>query len=357
MASKDSKPNLTHAQVSELVRRLYGLTDSEIRPLPSYDDQNFYVCVSEGGEYVLKVMNSGDSQNPTLLELQTHAMNFLHKRGLPAQTAIPTKTGQLMSLEEIDCGCGLQKYLVRLLTYLPGTTVAKIPPSPHILYQVGKMAATMDKAFQEMEHPNLSVLQRENFIWSLSNIPLLEQYLPVMDGEPMQEVVSKVIAQYKAQVVPKMSAFRKCINHGDFNDHNILATPDGPSQYKISGILDFGDMSRGYYVFDLAIAIMYMMIENPSPVEVGGHVLAGYESVVALNAAERECLFLLVLCRFSQSLVLARYSVKQQPENEEYLMITSRTGIRHLQRLWEMGQEQVERTWFESAKTYQQQQP
>ncbi|XP_041913398.1 hydroxylysine kinase [Alosa sapidissima] len=355
MASKESKPNLTHAQVSELVIRLYGLTESEIRPLPSYDDQNAYVCVSDGGEYVLKVMNSGDSRNPTLLELQTHAMNFLHSRGLPAQTAIPTKTGQLMSLEEIDCGCGLQKYLVRLLTYLPGTTVAKIPSSPNILYQVGKMAATMDKVFQEMEHPNLHVLQRENFIWSLSSIPLLEQYLPVMDGDPMQEVVSKVIAQYQAQVIPKMSAFRKCINHGDFNDHNILATVDGPSQYKISGILDFGDMSSGYYIFELAIAIMYMMIESPSPVDVGGHVLAGYESVIPLNEAERDCLFLLVLCRFSQSLVLARYSVQQQPENEEYLMITSRTGTKLLRRLWELGQQQVERTWFESAKTYEHQ--
>lgn len=101
MASGDSKPNLKNAQVSELLQRLYGLTDSEIRPLPSYDDQNFYVSVKEGGEYVFKVMNSDDSKNPTLLELQTHAMNFLREKGLPAQTAVPTKTGQLMTLQEI----------------------------------------------------------------------------------------------------------------------------------------------------------------------------------------------------------------------------------------------------------------
>ncbi|KAL2090207.1 hypothetical protein ACEWY4_014895 [Coilia grayii] len=355
MAARESKPNLSHAQVSELVRRLYGLTDSEIRPLPSYDDQNFFVAVSEGGEYVLKVMNSGESQNPTLLELQTHAMNFLHEKGLPAQTAIPTKTEILMSLEEIDCGFGSQKYLVRLLTYLPGTPIAKIPSSPAILYEVGKMAATIDNVFQEMEHPSLSVLERKNFIWGLANIPLLEQYLPVLDGDPMQQVVSKVIAQFKAEVVPKMASFRKCINHGDFNDHNILVVQDGPSQYKISGILDFGDMSSGYYIFELAIATMYMMIESPSPVDVGGHVLAGYESVFPLNEAERDCLFLLVLCRFSQSLVLARYSVLQQPENEEYLMITSRTGMKHLNRLWELGKQEVERMWFQCAKTYRDQ--
>ncbi|KAL0159364.1 hypothetical protein M9458_043089, partial [Cirrhinus mrigala] len=100
MSIKDSKPNLSHSQAIEIIKRLYGLTVSVIRPLPSYDDQNFYMAPSEGGEYVLKVMNSADSKNVTVTELQTHAMNFLHQRGLPAQTALPTLTGQLMSLEE-----------------------------------------------------------------------------------------------------------------------------------------------------------------------------------------------------------------------------------------------------------------
>lgn len=100
MLAKESKPNLSHSQVKEVIRRLYGLKASVIRPLPSYDDQNFYVESSEGGEYVLKIMNSTDSQNVTLMELQTHAMNFVHQNGLPAQTALPTLTGELMSLEE-----------------------------------------------------------------------------------------------------------------------------------------------------------------------------------------------------------------------------------------------------------------
>ncbi|XP_063058044.1 hydroxylysine kinase-like [Engraulis encrasicolus] len=356
MAARESKPNLSHAQVSELISRLYCLTDSEIRPLPSFEDQNFFVSVSEGGEYVLKVVNSADSQNPTLLELQTHAMNFLHQKGFPAQTAILTKTGNLMSLEEIDCGFGPQKYLVRLLTYLPGTTIAKILSSPAILYEVGKMAATMDNVFQEMEHPNLGVLQRDNFSFGLAHVPLLEKYLPAIDGDPMQQVVSEIITQFKAEAVPKMASFRKCINHGDFNDQNILVMQDNQSRYKISGILDFGDMSSGYNIFELAIAIMHMMIESMTPVDVGGHILAGYESVFPLNEAERDCLFLLVLCRFSQVLVLTRYAVLQQPENEEYLALWySRPGIKYLSLLWELGKHEVDRTWFECAQKYRDQ--
>ncbi|KAL1023332.1 hypothetical protein UPYG_G00039350 [Umbra pygmaea] len=352
MSTANTKPNLSHLQVSELVKRLYGLTPSQIHPLPSYDDQNFHVLVSEGGQYVLKITNSADSQNPTVLEVQTVAMSFLFQRRLPSQTALPTTTGHVLSLEDIDCGFGKQKYLVRLLTYLPGTTIAKVPCSPQILYEAGKMAAKMDLALQEMEHPQLHVLNRENFIWSLSSIPLLERYLYVMDGDPVQVVIKAVLQQYKTQLQPKLSSFRKCINHGDFNDHNILVQPDNLGGYKISGILDFGDMSNGYYIYELAITIMYMMIENPTPLDVGGPVLAGWESIIPLNEAERDSLYLLVLCRFCQSLVMARHTVTQQQENEEYLMITARTGIRHLCQLWEMGKEEVERHWFDSAAHY-----
>ncbi|XP_060889767.1 hydroxylysine kinase [Labrus mixtus] len=349
MAAQHVKPNLSQPQVTELVKRLYRLTPSEIRSLPSYDDQNFYVAAVEGGEYVLKILNSDDSKNYNTIEVQTYAMSFLKENGLPAQTVLPTVSGQLMSLEEMDCGYGCQKYLVRLLTYLPGATISKARVTPQLLYETGKTAARMDKILQELEHPHLGLLQRETFIWSLSSVPLLEKYTHVLDGDPLQEVVKSVIHQFKTSVVPKYSTFRKCINHGDFNDLNILVQPDETDGYRISGILDFGDMNSGYYIHELAIVIMYMMIEHPNPIEVGGHVLAGWESVLPLNEAEKDCLFVLVLCRFCQSLVLARYSVTLHPENADYLMITSNKGVKIVHQMWELGKEQVEKVWFQSA--------
>lgn len=212
--------------------------------------------------------------------------------------------------------------------------------------------------------------------------------MSVLDGDPLQEVVKSVIHQYKSSVVPKRSNFRKCtflfwilfnfflkfnwgkdgfgvywllnavfsffqgINHGDFNDLNVLVQPDDDHGYKISGIIDFGDMHSGYYVNELAITIMYLMIEHPDPIEVGGPVLAGWESVFPLNEEEKDCLYWLVLSRFCQSLVLARYSVKLQPENEEYLMITSRKGVKILLRLWEVGKENVDKVWFQHAAEF-----
>ncbi|KAM4739459.1 hydroxylysine kinase isoform 2-T3 [Anableps anableps] len=352
MLAKHTQPNFSPSQVSEIMKKLYNLTPSEMRPLPSYGDQNFYVAPTEGGEYVLKIMNTEDSKNTTIIEVQTCAMSFLYQNGLPAQTVVPTTSGQLMSLEEMDCGYGCQKYLVRLLTYLPGVTISKVPVPPKLLYETGRTAARMDEVLQKMEHPHLSILQRENFIWSLSNICLLEGYMSVLDGDSLQEVVKSVIHQYKNSVIPKRSNFRKCINHGDFNDLNVLVQPDDNHGHKISGILDFGDMNSGYYVFELAITIMYMMIEHPDPIEVGGPVLAGWESVFPLNEDEKDCLYLLVLSRFCQSLVLARHAMMLNPENEEYLMISSRKGVKIFQQLWELGKEHVEKVWFQRAAQF-----
>lgn len=139
--------------------------------------------------------------------------------------------------------------------------------------------------------------------------------------------------------------------HGDLNDLNLLVQPKENGAHRLSGIVDFGDMHIGYYIYELAITIVYMMMEHPNPIEVGGPVLAGWESILPLNEAEKDCLYMLVTSRFCQSSVIARYSVLLHPENAEYLT-TSKKGIPLLHQLWARGKEEVEKVWFEGASQY-----
>lgn len=101
-----TKPALGEKEVMELVDRVFGLKVSWIKPLPSYDDQNFHVRVSRGegaaegaDDYVLKITNSEDSQEPDLIEAQTQAMMFLSAEGFPSATPYLTKDGNIMALE------------------------------------------------------------------------------------------------------------------------------------------------------------------------------------------------------------------------------------------------------------------
>ncbi|OCT89485.1 hydroxylysine kinase isoform X1 [Xenopus laevis] len=362
-ALNNNKPALSEDQAVQLIESLYGVKVLNIKPLPSYDDQNFYIksCSEDPNgccEYVMKITNSEDSRYGELLEAQTSVMVFLCSNGVPAQKPVFTKNGQSLSLETIDYGSTIQKQAVRLLTYLPGTPLARVVATPEILFDIGKMAANIDKMLAEnFLHPNKTCFERGQFIWNLSNTSLLRKYAHAVKETELQKIIEDVITQYETFVLPNLNCFRKCINHGDLNDHNILVEKTSSpgsiqEQYKVSGILDFSDMSFGYYIFELAITIMYMMIESNDPLHAGGYVLAGFQSVIPLTDEEKDALFFLVNCRFSQSLVMARYSVQLCPENEEYLMITAKTGWKHLQTLHDMGKEAVEKIWFETADSY-----
>ncbi|XP_028260041.1 hydroxylysine kinase-like [Parambassis ranga] len=346
------RPTLTLQQAADMVLQLYGVRVTKIFTLPSYIDQNFLVVDGDGTKYVLKIMNSEDSKNPAQMAMQTLAMSLLQQHGVPTQMVMPTTTGELMSLEEMDCGHGSKIYCVRLMSYLPGKPVAQSPVTLQDLYHVGKLAAFLDKTLQQLMTPDSDILQRDDVIWSLSNIPLVENYLSVMDGDPLQDVIKAAIGQYKLYVEPKIVLFRKGIIHGDLNDHNIIVTPLDNGHHKVSGILDFAMLMNGYYVHEVAISIMYLMLENPSPMDVGGAVLAGFESVIPLNDDERDCLFLLVVARLCQSLVYGRHNVQKYPDNRKYLMTTAKNGTRLLTKLWELGKKQVEEKWFADASTY-----
>lgn len=110
------KPAFSQKEAAELVERVFGLKASKLKPLPSYNDQNFHVCVSESEgkgenaqEYVLKMINCEDSQNPDLIEVQTQIMMFLSQEGFPVPTPRFTKEDESMFLESVGKRAG--KYL------------------------------------------------------------------------------------------------------------------------------------------------------------------------------------------------------------------------------------------------------
>ncbi|KAF3834660.1 hypothetical protein F7725_027218 [Dissostichus mawsoni] len=125
--------------------QLYGVTITEISTLPKLPH-----CGHRGYQVCPEDHELRRQQNATKLEVQTFALSFLRQHGVPAQTALPTTTGKLLSMEEIDCGHGAQTYCVRLMTFLPGKTLAESPGTMQDLYHVGRLIAFMDKTLQKV---------------------------------------------------------------------------------------------------------------------------------------------------------------------------------------------------------------
>lgn len=128
--------------------------------------------------------------------------------------------------------------------------------------------------------------------------------------------------------------------------------PADGEHHEITGVLDFSLLWHAYIVFDVSISIAYMMMESARPLDVGGAILAGYESILPLSDVERSSIFPLVLGRLCLSLVYGRVSVQKYPENAKYLLTTAKSGTRILNLLWSLGKQEVEKKWFSDASKY-----
>lgn len=136
--------------------------------------------------------------------------------------------------------------------------------------------------------------------------------------------------------------------HGDFHEQNVLVQRHPETrEVTVVGVIDFGDSEHGPYVFDLAIAITYAMLQSRvvDPLDVGGHLLVGYLSrrQRALTDAERSALWPCVAARFAQSLTMGAYTYSVDPSNT-YPLTTAKLGWPLLRRLWkETSREELER--------------
>lgn len=77
--------------------------------------------------------------------------------------------------------------------------------------------------------------------------------------------------------------------HGDFNDQNVVVGPDPvDGSWDVTAVLDFGDTQLSCYVFELAITVCYVMLltSDLNPLDVAGHVIAGYSMVRPLPDVE-----------------------------------------------------------------------
>uniref|UniRef100_A0A8D8W8I6 Hydroxylysine kinase n=1 Tax=Cacopsylla melanoneura TaxID=428564 RepID=A0A8D8W8I6_9HEMI len=92
------------------------------------------------------------------------------------------------------------------------------------------------------------------------------------------------------------------------------------------------DSQHSCLVFDLAIAITYMVLQT-GDLDTGGYVLAGYNKVRKVPYNELNVLQTCMMSRLCQSLVLGLYTYQEQGSNNPYVLGTQEAGWRLLDTL------------------------
>ena len=196
----------------------------------------------------------------------------------------------------------------------------------------------------------------------------LESYISVAsqavkDSKLLHQDISEfnllqhVYKKFVNGVIPKLVNLDKHVIHGDLNDQNILVAPSqrGDS-HEIAGILDFGDTSYSYRVFEVAICMMYMIMlrvqqgdTHQEAIRAAGHVLRGYQSVYSLSHSELDLLYWSVAARFLQTCVIGRYKQSLEPQNV-YLSQTCDLGFKVLSSYITSSEEETLISWFSTYR-------
>ncbi|XP_067123952.1 hydroxylysine kinase isoform X2 [Centruroides vittatus] len=348
---------------SSFVNDVYGIRVKRVRELNGFDDRNFHIEVEDDFEnpylnsvcqsgYTLKVINKLDSENTDFIDVMDSILYYCHEQNLCVPIPVKNKLGTFWSKKSIvDKNSRENVHVIRLLTYLPGTTVSNVPYTASVLYQWGKLLAKFHQSVNN--YPEHSLKERKT-LWSLTSIPKILEYLFCIEMEERRSLIKSIVNKFMAMVLNEVGSLPTGIIHGDFNEYNVLVREkEEKGEYEVYGILDFGDLHIAPKVFDVAIMLTYTILEckTMSLEEASGHALAGYISDISLTEKEYRILKICMLARLSQSLTLGAYTFRLDPSNL-YALSSARMGWNVLSKLWETSDCELNEVWTRINRNY-----
>uniref|UniRef100_UPI00358F0A3F hydroxylysine kinase-like n=1 Tax=Myxine glutinosa TaxID=7769 RepID=UPI00358F0A3F len=116
---------------------------------------------------------------------------------------------------------GPQRYIVRLLEYMPGVPLARVVVQLDMLYKLGSLTALMNLTLQDFKPSSNNYFDPDS-LWNISNLLKLTPLLEVLNGNPMKKLVYDVLQVCTSSLLPKLPYCRSGPIHGDLNDYNIL---------------------------------------------------------------------------------------------------------------------------------------
>lgn len=237
---------------------------------------------------------------------------------LPVPRVVPTVDGALSTTIGTPDG----PRVLRVLTYLEGETLGSAPRSLADLNALGALHARLAAAIAEIGDAAVPPLQGAPTPW---NLLALEAYGPLVRSladAALRAVVAPVIERAADAVLEPARALPAVLAHNDLHGDNVLVAPGLPgTPLVVTGVLDFGDMTRTPRVADLAVAASYArgrVGEAAPPWSAAAAYVAGYESVAPLDELERALLPELVMLRLAQRGILNSSIAAANPRAAEY---------------------------------------
>ena len=291
--------------------------------LDSERDQNFRLRTLDGRDYVLKIANPAEDRAVT--NLQTEALNRLAAAdpSLPIPRVFPARNGAQELDIRFDDG---STRVVRLLSFMAGIPMHAVETSTALRRDVGQCAARLARGLRDFSHPAAN----HKLLWDIQHAaevrPLIEAVAP-----ERRSLVEQFLDGFETRVLPLLPGLPSQPVHNDLNPHNIVVDP--ANNDRISGIIDFGDLTSTARVNDLAITAAYQVADNDDPLAPARELIAAYHAVTPLNAGEFDVVFDLIATRMVMTIVISSWRAARYPENRTYILRNQQPAWARLSRI------------------------
>ena len=312
----------TPGDARTIARRFFGV-DGEATPLPGEFDWNYRVR-GTAGDIVLKLGSPGrrpvfDLVTATLSHLEGSGPCGRIPRVVPVEGAAPRSVtaeaaAQQSAIAEADLHG--QPIIACACTYIDGIPLAELRPlSMAVLESLGALLAELDTALTDFDHPALA----RDFPWRMDTAPgtVRARLGDLAEG---RDLVTATLERAIRRLDPVGGDLPTSVIHNDANDYNVIVVPslEGP---RLAGLIDFGDVVRGWRAAEIAVAATYAMMGLPDPLEAACAIVRGHSSVSPVSGAECAAIVPIVALRLCLSVCVQAAEMRRQPGNA-YLAVS-----------------------------------
>jgi 4-aminobutyrate aminotransferase-like enzyme len=320
------------------LRDAFGI-DGVLTPLAGERDENFRVGAADGGSFLFKISNPADGR--AIIDMQTAALAHIERvdPGLPVMRTLPAAAGDTWT--EADGPDG-RAYPLRLFTFLPGHVAPGATLTTPAISSFGQVTARLGRALRGFFHPAADY----EILWDVTNALKLRPLLTHVTDGARRAQVERVLARFEAQVAPALPGLRAQVIHSDMSLDNVLLD----DSLRVSGILDFGDMTHAPLVCDLAIAIADVLHGREDAIDAAEVMIRGYASVTPLEDGEAELLAGLVAARLATEITVSAWRSQLYPGNAAYSASGEPAARAFLDSIEALGLDAAGRRFREAAR-------
>ncbi|HET7169763.1 MAG TPA: aminotransferase class III-fold pyridoxal phosphate-dependent enzyme [Candidatus Limnocylindrales bacterium] len=304
-------PVFDDPEVLAIAASTFDLRASGVRNLGSERDQTFLLTGPDATPLaVMKVSNS--AEDPAILDMEALAVRHAAQvdPGLPL--ALPWAVPGVEPITDpadddparyrATIAAGDGSHQVRMYDVLVGRQ--RIRPTELSDVAVGAWGATTARlglALRGFFHPR----SRRTMLWDVQHTARTRALLGSIRDPRQRALVEQALDRFEAVVTPVWTSLRAQVVHSDLTVDNALTDDAG----RISGIVDFGDMSYSALVTDLA-SVLDSLVVDRGPDEVfrlGRLVLDGYQRVVPLEPLELRLMGELLAARAAVTIAISSW--------------------------------------------------